>query len=114
MNFRMPYVQRDEHGRISALTAAAGSSAEFLPTEHPEVIQFLAADGHTPSIDLLLADIKMIRVIEDLIDILISKNVIMFSELPAPVQHKLLQKKGQREKLFGGASNLIGSEEGIL
>ena len=111
----MPYVQRNSAGRIVALMAS-GTSGEFLPPQHPEVIEFLATpsgDGSedTANVDLFVSDLKMIRVIEDVIDILIAKNVIMFSELPLPVQEKILQKKGQREKLFGGVGNILSDGE---
>ena len=114
----MPYVERDERGAISALTCSGGDSGEFLPGDHPEVLLFLAgatategADG--AGLELLLSDLKLIRVIEDVIDLLIAKRVIIFSELPLPVQQKILQKKGKREKLFGG-SDILGSDKGIL
>ena len=115
----MPYVERDPQGRISALTASPGSSGEQLPLEHPEVLQFLsAAEGRAPgdisSAEMLLSDLKLIRVIEDVIDLLIAKRVIIFSELPLPVQQKILQKRGKREKMFGGGGDILGSAEGIL
>ncbi|OIQ92480.1 hypothetical protein GALL_255530 [mine drainage metagenome] len=114
----MPYVERDERGAISSLTRSGGNSGEFLPGDHPEVLLFLAgategggADG--AGLELLLSDLKLIRVIEDVIDLLIAKRVIIFSELPLPVQQKILQKKGKREKLFGGG-DILGSDKGIL
>ena len=94
------------------------ASGEFLPVEHPEVLQFLTApagsgEADASSLEMLLSDLKLIRVIEDVIDLLIAKRVIIFSELPPPVQQKILLKKGKREKLFGGG-DLIGSDKGIL
>jgi len=115
----MPYVERDLRGRITALTATAGASGEHLPVEHPEVLQFLAAPagqepGDTSAMEMLLSDLKLIRIIEDVIDLLIAKRVIIFSELPVPVQQKILQKRGKREKLFGGGADILGSDKGIL
>ena len=112
----MPYIQRNEYGKVVALTFTEGTSSEFLPVESPEVLQLLAGQGDTSSLEMMLDDLKLIRVIEDLIDILISKNIIIFSELPLPVQQKILLKKGHRDKLFGSGSSIIGSEseEGIL
>jgi len=112
----MPYIQRNEQGKIAALTMTGDASAEFLPADHFEVLQFLMMPAHlnTAEIELLQHDLKLIRVIEDVIDILIAKNIIIFSDLPQAVQKKILQKRGQREKLFGGGVDIIGSEEGIL
>ena len=114
----MPYVKRDAEGRIESLTQSAGTAGEFLPVEHPEVLQFLAASGgqaagETSGLEMLFSDLKLIRVIEDVVDLLIAKRVIIFSDLPGPVQQKILQKRGKREKLFGGG-DLLGSEEGLL
>lgn len=115
----MPYIQRNEQGKISTLTMSGEASCEFLPVEHPEVLQFLAApagdnEGNTSSLEMLFSDLKLIRVIEDVIDLLIVKRVIIFSELPLPVQQKILLKKGKREKLFGGGGDILGSDKGIL
>ena len=114
----MPYVQRDAAGSIVALTADPSAGAEFLPTEHPDVLHFLAREGSgghgDAGVALLVEDLKLIRAIEDVIDLLISKNVIIFSELPLPVQQKIMKKRGYREKLFGSGGDIIGSEEGIL
>ncbi|MCX7164210.1 MAG: hypothetical protein WCI19_11380 [Betaproteobacteria bacterium] len=115
----MPHVQRHPDGSIAALTAEAGPADEFLPAEHPEVLQFLVRHQDSGSPDagglaLLLEDLKLIRVIEDLIDLLIAKNVIIFSELPVAVQQKIMKKRGYREKLFGAGGDIIGPEEGIL
>lgn len=120
----MPYIQRDKHGEIVALTRDTSVSAEFMAANDPLVINFLN-DGATKSVEssalavdnhlsLHRADLEMIRVIEDVIDLLIAKNLLMFSELPAAVQHKLLQKRGQREKLFGAGGGLLTGEDEIL
>jgi hypothetical protein len=115
----MPYVERDAQGKISLLTNDKGRTGEFLPVEHPEVLHFLSmspgqAQGKASDMEMLMSDLKLIRVIEDIIDLLIAKRVIIFSELPLAVQQKILQKRGKREKLFGGGADLLGSEEGIL
>lgn len=114
----MPYPLRNADGTIIALVGEAAATTEFLPAEHPEVLQFLvrsAGPGHVDGdLALVLEDLKLIRVIEDIIDLLIAKNVIIFSDLPLVVQQKILKKRGNREKLFGNGGDLIGSEEGIL
>lgn len=115
----MPYVKRDPQGKISLLTMDKGDAGEFLPVEHPEVLQFLSmpegqGQSDTLGMEMLLSDLKLIRVIEDIIDLLIAKRVIIFSDLPVPVQQKILQKRGKREKLFGGGADILGSEEGLL
>jgi len=112
----MPYLKRNTAGAVIALTAEPGDpGAELVAADHPEVLAFLATSkgGNAGSVDMLAADLSMIRVIEDVIDILIAKNVLMFSELPMAVQQKLLRKKGQREKLFG-VGDILSSDDGVL
>lgn len=114
----MPYVERDSSGAIVALTAHSGASSEFLSIENTEVLGFLTRQSSSSSdvanVNLLAEDLKLIRAIEDVIDLMISKNMIIFSELPFAVQQKVLKKRGMREKLFGAGGDLIGSETGIL
>ncbi len=118
----MPYVERNESGAVVAIASTqdtGGGTKEFLPLEHAEVLAFLAAlssakDGGGASLSMMASDLRMIRVIEDVVDLLIQKNVIIFSDLPQAVQSKLLQKRGQRERLFGKGGDIIGSSEGIL
>lgn len=112
----MPYLKRNTAGAVIALTAEAdGPEAELVAADHPEVLAFLASGkgGSASAVEMLVADLSMIRVIEDVIEILIAKNVMMFSELPMAVQQKLLRKKGQREKLFG-VGDILSSDDGVL
>lgn len=123
----MPYIQRDQHGEIVALTLEPSASGEFIDVADPRVQNFLTmqASGSAnagsiaptaPDIARTLqqADLDMIRVIEDLIDLLESKNILMFSELPIPVQNKLLKKRGHRQRLKGFAGGLLAPEDDIL
>jgi len=117
----MPYIQRDPRGAISALTREADPSSEFLPADDPAIVEFMrnpadSSDKAVPDIVISLqqADLELIRVIEDLIDLLESKNVLMFSELPLPVQQKLLKKRGHRQRLQGVGGGLLTPEDDIL
>jgi hypothetical protein len=125
----MPYIQRDQHGEIVALTLEPSGSGEFIDAGDMRVQGFLAnnpATASNPSLSqtkpaepeitrsLQQADLDMIRVIEDLIDLLEAKNVLMFSELPIPVQNKLLKKRGHRQRLKGFAGGLLAEADDIL
>jgi hypothetical protein len=119
----MPYARRDDSGKIIALLQTAEDDTVYIPVDHPDVVTFL---HHNPfagvtgnemdqlSADMLDSDIKMIRVIEDVIDLLISKNIINLFELPQPAQEKILSKRGRRERLFGSGGSIIGDEIGLL
>jgi hypothetical protein len=46
---------------------------------------------------LSLSDTGIIRILEDLIDLLIRKNIILFTELPEQAQAKISDRKMLRE-----------------
>jgi hypothetical protein len=49
----------------------------------------------------------MARVVEDLIETLVTKSIISFVDLPQPVQLKLLKRKNLRDQ---GVFNTINNE----
>ena len=81
----MLYVQRDENGKITGLTITPGENTEEASLTDADVSEFLAA-----------SDPDMIRVLEDLIQVLINKNLITFEDLPETAQLKLLYRKNTR------------------
>jgi hypothetical protein len=44
-------------------------------------------------------DTSLVRVLEDLIDVLITRGVIQFTDLPEPAQAKLLERRETRANL---------------
>lgn len=94
----MRYVSRDASGEICAVYAAPRPDAqEALPDQHPELIAFVGADGAAAR--MVASDLALVRVIEDVIDLLVSKGVILFTELPAPARQKLLERGHLRRAL---------------
>jgi hypothetical protein len=98
----MPFVSRDETGRVTALFREQTPEArEYLPAGHPEIVEFSgeapAAAGERP--DMLHSDLEMIRVYEDLIDILISKRIVVLTDFPTAAQEKLVRRKRLRSSL---------------
>lgn len=107
----MPYVKYDEAGRIIAVDLAPGDNLREVAPDSPDLHAFLAHLG-ADSNPLETSDLKFIRAIEDLIDLLISKNVICITDLPVAVQSKLLERRSMRQSL--GALNLLsGTDETI-
>lgn len=108
----MPYIRRDAQGQIASLHRQAEDSArEFLPDEHAEVQAFVGRPA-APAADFERLDAAFIRVLEDLIDVLISKQVINVTDLPADAQAKLFTRKGHRGPSSLGALNLLGEAAG--
>lgn len=98
----MLYIERDEEGRISSIHHnPTEKTTEQKTLLDEEIIAFLSKDKELNSwIQLLsLSDLSIIRIIEDLVDILVNKNVIMFTELPEEARNKLKERKRVREKM---------------
>lgn len=110
----MPYIQRDENGQIIALLDKGSDDMEFQPPSDPEIQAFLAPDGEDPTLRALAkSDREIARVTEDLINLLVSKQVILFTELPMVVQKKLLAREKLRTELNGGDVSFMDDEDTI-
>lgn len=59
------------------------------------------------------SDKEFIRVLEDLIDTLIERGVILLTDLPAEALEKIQQRKQTRSKLQEGSSLLDDEDEGL-
>ena len=55
-----------------------------------------------PSQEIITKDNAIVRVLEDLVDLLIDKKLILFTELPAAAQEKLSGRKRIRQQLGSG------------
>jgi hypothetical protein len=117
----MFYVQRDAEGQLMRVEAEAyAESTETLPADHPDLQAWFANEVMATSLkqlkqikqlkQLKQSDLEMIRVLDDLIEVLISKGVILVTDLPAPAQAKLMDRTQAREAL-GGLSHLVDDEE---
>lgn len=101
----MPYAKRDEHGNILALFSEAREGAEeWVDANQLEVRQFIGIESALPIGDHLLeslssSDMQMVRVLEDLLEVLIANKVILFTDLPMPAQVKLLERRSARRRL---------------
>ena len=91
----MPFIRRNASGTIDSLHRRDEGGAEFLPDDHPDVRAFLGAPAPAPASEGFASlDADFIRVIEDVIDTLISKNVINVTDLPVEAQTKLFGDEG--------------------
>ncbi len=101
----MPYVKRDEQGRIIAVNLEPGEGVEELSPHSPELMEFMRQVGFEQD-TLQQSDMRLVRVLEDLIDLLIDRDVIRFTDLPLPAQEKLMERRSMRQSL--GALDLLG------
>ena len=108
----MFYVQRDAQGQLVRVEAASYAEAtETLPADHHEIQAWYANETMEVSLkQLKQSDLEMIRVLDDLIQVLTSKGIISVTDLPPAAQAKLIDRTHARESL-GGLSHLINDEE---
>jgi len=98
----MLLVERDRAGKIVAVRqgeADTGGEAASLLDE--EVLEFLRQSGEIDALAhlLSLSDTAIIRVLEDLVDVLVEKKVILLTDLPAEAQAKLRARKEVRRRI---------------
>ncbi|WP_446810870.1 hypothetical protein ACH50O_04640 [Methylomonas sp. 2BW1-5-20] len=107
----MPFVVRD---RTGAITQLRDSGEEWLDVEDVEVVAFLQRLSSDKAKQALSAtDNDMVRVIDDLVDLLVANQVLIFTELPERVQTKLLTRK-QLRKDMNALQNLMVDDEGLF
>lgn len=118
----MPFVKRDAAGRIAAVHAElVENGLEPIDPHSPELAAFMAqGDDKDDAIrrSFSEADAGFIRVLEDLIDVLIQRGYIQFSDFPEAAQKKMMDRRGLRreyaylQSLFGGGDDGWGGGMG--
>ncbi len=108
------YVRKNADGRIVALSRNPDDRTDpgwsSLPDDAPEVLDFIGElTGRTPDNALRDSDLSFVRVLEDVIDLLIERGVIRFTDLPPPAQTKLLQRRDRRRQRQG--LQLLGDDD---
>ncbi len=105
----MPYIKRAPDGRIISVSNEPGDPpCEQLSSDAPELRVFFDSLSERAGV-FENSDLKLIRAIEDVIDLLIQKNVICITDLPPAVQSKLLERRSLRCTL--NALKLFGDDE---
>lgn len=73
-----------------------------------------SSDPLDPSKSLADSDASVARIAEDLIDILITRGVIQFTDFPPAAQAKLLQRRHTRETLSNRLKLLDDGEHDLI
>ena len=104
----MPFVRRNTEGAVDSLHRSdEAGGLEFLPDDHPDVRAFLGAAPEEPE-GFGRLDADFVRVLEDVIDTLIVKNIINITDLPEQAQAKLFARKTFRERVTRHSLRLFG------
>ena len=112
----MPYIIRDAEGKIvQVFDEAVTGAAEQIAPDSSEIREF--EKNHTAnSIEALRrqlaeSDSGMARLVEDLIDVLIGKRVIKFTDLPPAAGAKYLERLSTRERMHAVQSIIVDAAD---
>lgn len=109
----MPFVKRNDSGAIVAVfRQPTQEGLAEVDRRDPELAAFL----DDTLLDLaarkewIESDLGLVRVLEDLVQALIDKGVLLFTDLPEAAQEKLRGRTGFREQ-FAYVETLFGAED---
>ncbi|WP_340124134.1 hypothetical protein [Methylobacter svalbardensis] len=109
----MAYVIRDADGNIMAVSPKEINSPEweFIDAHSREYLGFLewAIAEQDPFRE---SDIQLARVLEDLISMLIERDLIRFTDFSEPAQKRLIERQTMRKS--SKQLNLIDDEQGLF
>jgi hypothetical protein len=106
------YVRRDGSGQIVSVSREANAEhVECCAADRPDVALFVQRLVPRQAA-MLESDLSLIRALEDLIDVLIRKDVLRLTDLPDSVQAKLLSRRRLRGSL--NSLQLLGDDEETL
>jgi hypothetical protein len=104
----MPYVRRNARGELISLhRQAEADTPEYLNDDHPDVQAFIGRPASS-SENFARLDADFVRVLEDVIDTLVAKNLINITDLPPEAQAKLFSRKSFRDRSTQHSLRLFG------
>lgn len=110
----MVYIKRNKDGRICAVyNQQTAGITEQIDIASPEFADFLTSCDESLRLEFLQSDLQLIRVVEDIIEILMDKNIITITDFPQPVIDKLLARQAFRKRYSDVAGMEYGDDEEI-
>jgi len=91
----MMFIRRDDAGQIVAVSR--GPQTGFSPASDDDAVQvegFLLALATNS--DFLRSDLQFIRVLDDLLEVMMEKNLLVFTDLPPEAQEKVMLRNQMR------------------
>ena len=93
----MVFIKREKRGKITGISSVPESGFVEETNEHADgLAEFLAIS--MGSAEFGQSDLDLIRVVEDLVEVLIGKGLIAITDLPSAVQRKLSERSKLRAK----------------
>ncbi|OYY49571.1 MAG: hypothetical protein B7X95_09765 [Methylophilaceae bacterium 17-44-8] len=95
----MAYVLRDQQGQIIAASTDVQITPEWqeIDQSNAEYLSYIETSLKTHDA-FRESDIQLARVLEDLIGILIERNLIQFTDFPSAAQKRLNDRQSMRSK----------------
>lgn len=106
------YIKRDDEGCIELVSREeTPACSEYLPADSPELLAFLMeGEVGKGAARFQASDLAFVRVLEDVIEVLMDKGVISFTDLPSAAQEKVMERQSLRRRL-NGLQLVSGSDE---
>ncbi|MFC7367342.1 MULTISPECIES: tryptophan synthase subunit beta like protein [Vreelandella] len=107
----MFYIKRNAQGEIVMLSKEPSPECnDTINEDSPEVFAFLA-EQTGQSAQFIASDLAFVRVVEDMLEVLLEKGVISFTDLPSAAQSKIMERKSLRSK---SSVNLLSDDGDIF
>jgi len=112
----MIYVKRNINLQIEDIIFTPEIGYQECSLFDSDIQAFLNNQDNEALVKEVLAklDNDMVRVIEDVVELLIEKNIMLFTDLPEPVQNKLIFKRSIRESLQKKNESALYDEDSII
>ena len=106
------YIQRNASGDIVQLSREATADCrEFIDPGAPELLAFIGDHEGAQRAALRRSDLEFVRGLEDVIELLMDRGAISFTDLPAAAQEKLMARQTLRDR--SNSVNLM-SDDSII
>ncbi len=103
------YIARAKDGSVASVSLVSDDRHdEPLSGNSPELTEFYR-QTYGEEARFVESDLALVRVLEDLIEVLIDKDVLRFTDLPAAAQKKLVERRSIR-----GLTLFSDSDNGII
>ncbi|SHM92908.1 hypothetical protein SAMN05660971_04286 [Halomonas cupida] len=108
------YVQRDADERILSVSRMpTAECTEPVAADDSELLQFLSEVREDDErARLQQSDLDFVRVLEDVLDLLMDKGVISFTDLPEAARRKIMQRQSLRRRY--NDVDLVGDDEPLI
>ncbi|HEX9702631.1 MAG TPA: hypothetical protein VGA19_07240 [Rhodospirillales bacterium] len=107
----MPFIHKDPDGKILAVYVDEVEGTVEVAPDDPALVAFIQQNiSGAAGDEWVQSDLALARVLEDLIQVLIDKKVLMFTDFPPGAQQKLRARRGLRRE-FSVVEELFGEQD---